>query len=160
MKPEVRIEWLDGPADLDSVQEIDRASFGSPWTRAMYEQELQHAGQAFIAVLRAGSTRVAAYCSYRLVVDEIQINNVAVRPESRRRGYGRALIEFALRHGRRSGGNTAILEVRRSNDAARRLYAQAGFVQAAERPRYYANPEEDAVVMVKDVRNLEEDPVA
>ena len=150
MKPEVRIEWLDGPADLDSVQEIDRASFGSPWTRAMYEQELQHAGQAFIAVLRAGSTRVAAYCSYRLVVDEIQINNVAVRPESRRRGYGRALI----------GGNTAILEVRRSNDAARRLYAQAGFVQAAERPRYYANPEEDAVVMVKDVRNLEEDPVA
>ena len=99
MTPAARIEWLSGPADLDGVQEVDRASFSSPWTRDMYEQELQTSGVAFIAVVRAGATPVAGYCSYRLVAGELQINNVAVRPEFRRQGFGRALVAFVLGHG-------------------------------------------------------------
>ena len=81
-----RIDVIDGPADLDGIQEVDRLSFPSPWTRAMYEEELRHAGTAFIIVLRSGVAPVAGYCSYRLVADEVQVNNVAVRPEHRRQG--------------------------------------------------------------------------
>jgi len=51
----------------------------------MYEEELQHPGTAFIIVLRTDTTPVAGYCSYRLVADELQVNNVAVRPEHRER---------------------------------------------------------------------------
>ena len=157
---EARIEWASGPGDLDGVQEIDRTSFSSPWTREMYEQELAHRGQAFIAVLRANGTPVAAYCSYRIVLDELQVNNVAVRPEYRRKGCATALVEFVLGHGRAAGASTAMLEVRRSNDGARRLYEGLGFTQAGERRRYYSNPEEDALVLARPLRDLEADPVA
>jgi ribosomal-protein-alanine N-acetyltransferase len=149
-----------GPADLDGIQEVDRLSFPSPWTRAMYEEELRHTETAFIIVLRTDATPVAGYCSYRLVVDELQINNVAVRPDHRGRGYGRALVASALEHGRAAGARTALLEVRRSNRVARRLYLSLGFIQVAERPRYYSHPEEDALVLARNVRILEEDPVA
>ncbi|MCU0249492.1 MAG: ribosomal protein S18-alanine N-acetyltransferase [Vicinamibacterales bacterium] len=155
-----RIDVAGGPADLDAIQEVDRLSFPSPWTRAMYEEEFRHAGTAFIIVLRTGATPLAGYCAYRLVAGEVQINNVAVRPEHRRSGFGRALVEHALEHGRAAGALTALLEVRRSNLAAQRLYLSLGFVQVGERRRYYSHPEEDALVLARDVRNLGEDPAA
>lgn len=153
--PDYRIDWLNGTSDLDGVQEVDRVSFRAPWTRAMYEQELGNIGHAFIAVLRNAATAVAGYCAYRLVAGELQINNVAVRPEYRGRGYGRALVEFALRHGREAEADTAILDVRRSNREAMRLYEEFGFTVTGERARYYSHPEEDALVMTLDVRKLE-----
>jgi [ribosomal protein S18]-alanine N-acetyltransferase len=155
-----RIDMLTGPADLDRILDVDRLSFPSPWTRAMYEEELRQAGTAFIIVLRTAGAPVAGYCSYRLVADELQINNVAVGPEHRGRGYGRALVESALEHGRAAGARTALLEVRRSNLAALRLYLALGFAQVGERPRYYSLPDEDALVLARDVRNLECDPTA
>jgi ribosomal-protein-alanine N-acetyltransferase len=126
----------------------------------MYEEELRHPGVAFIIVLRTASIRVAGYCSYRLVADELQVNNVAVRPEYRGRGFGRALVACALDHGRAAGVRTALLEVRRSNAAAQRLYLGLGFVQVGERPRYYSHPEEDALILAREVRILERDPTA
>jgi ribosomal-protein-alanine N-acetyltransferase len=155
-----RIEPLAGPSDLEGVLDVDRLSFPSPWTRAMYEEELRNAGTAFIIVLRIAATPVAGYCSYRLVADELQINNVAVRPEHRGKGYGRVLVRSALDHGRAASALTALLEVRRSNLAAQRLYLGMGFVQVGERPRYYSHPEEDALVLARDVRILEPDPTA
>jgi ribosomal-protein-alanine N-acetyltransferase len=154
------IEGLAGPADLDAIQDVDRLSFPSPWTRAMYEEELGQPGLAFIIVLRTHSARVAGYCSYRLVADELQVNNVAVRPEHRGQGFGRALIVSALNHGRAAGARTALLEVRRSNLAAQALYRGLGFVQIGERPRYYSHPAEDALVLARAVRILEDDPTA
>jgi ribosomal-protein-alanine N-acetyltransferase len=154
------IEPLSMPSDLDGVLEVDRLSFPSPWTRAMYEEELRQPETAFIIVLRTGTTPVAGYCAYRLVADELQINNVAVRPEHRGRGCGRALVESALDHGRSAGARTALLDVRRSNRPAQRLYFSLGFVQVGERPRYYSHPEEDALVLARDVQKVEGDPAA
>jgi ribosomal-protein-alanine N-acetyltransferase len=155
-----RIDRVDGPADLDAIQDVDRLSFPAPWTRAMYEEELQHADTAFILVLRTAAARVAGYCSYRIAADELQINNVAVRPEHRGAGFGRALVEAALGHARAAGARTALLEVRRSNLGARRLYTRLGFAQVGERPGYYSHPDEDALVLARGVRNIEEDPTA
>lgn len=160
MNERFRIEALDGPADLDGVQAVDRESFPSPWTRAMYEAELRNTGNAFIIVARTADTPVAGYCSYRLVADELQINNVAVRTGHRRLGLGRALVQAALAHGRRGGARIAVLDVRRSNAAAQRLYSRMGFRQVGERARYYEHPEEDALVLAADVRNLGQDPAA
>jgi len=160
VSPPYRIERLAGPADLDGIQDVDRLSFPLPWTRAMYEEELRHPGAAFIIVLRTAAVGVAGYCSYRLVADELQISNVAVRPEHRRCGFGRALVEAALAHARASGATTALLEVRRSNVSAQRLYAGLGFATVGERRRYYSHPEEDALLLARELRNLEQDPTA
>jgi ribosomal-protein-alanine N-acetyltransferase len=160
VNPSFRIEPLAGTDDLDGVQAVDRVSLPAPWTREMYEAELRQAGTAFLLVLRTDATPVAGYCAYRLVLDELQINNVAVRPEDRGRGFGRALVNAALDHGRRAGARLALLEVRRSNGAAQRLYLSLGFAQIGERKRYYSHPEEDALVMARSVRNLGDDPAA
>lgn len=160
MNPPFRVEPLSLPSDLDGVLEVDRLSFPSPWTRAMYEEELRQPETAFVIVLRTSTMPVAGYCAYRLVADELQINNVAVRPELRERGYGRALVESALGHGRSAGARTALLDVRRSNRPAQRLYFSLGFVQVGERPRYYSRPDEDALVLARDIQKLEGDPAA
>ncbi|MBP1635324.1 MAG: ribosomal-protein-alanine N-acetyltransferase [Acidobacteria bacterium] len=160
MSQPYRLEPVTGPADLDGIQDVDRLSFPAPWTRAMYEEELRHRGVAFIVVARTCAAPVAGYCSYRLVADELQINNVAVRPELRGKGLGRALVESALHHGRAAGARMALLEVRRSNLAAQRLYLGLGFRQVGERLGYYSHPEEDALVLARDVRILGRDPIA
>ncbi len=74
---------------------------------------------------------------------EYEILNIAVRPEFRRRGVARALIDAV---GAESSG-VLYLEVRESNESARLFYRAAGFAEVGRRPKYYRNPEEAAIVM-------------
>ena len=152
------IEALDGEDDLAGVMEVDRSSFAAPWSREMYNAELQNSGVSSIVVLRTPECRVAGYCSYWLVVDEVHINNVAVRPEYRGRGFGRCLVERVLRDGRSRGAIRALLEVRRGNAAARQLYEYLGFAAIGVRQAYYSEPVDDALVLAKELQNLEHDP--
>ena len=149
------MEALSGEEDLAGVMEVDRSSFATPWSREMYDTELQNSGISFIVVLRTPECRVAGYCSYRLVVDEVHINNVAVRAECRSKGFGRCLVEYALREGRNRGATRVLLEVRSGNVAARQLYESLGFTTIGLRRAYYREPVEDALVLARDLQNLE-----
>jgi ribosomal-protein-alanine N-acetyltransferase len=79
--------------------------------------------------------------------DEGEIANLAVREPTRRRGIGAALLDAALAEGTRRGAANMYLEVRESNEAARRLYASRGFEEIGRRRRYYRHPVEDAIVL-------------
>lgn len=81
-----------------------------------------------------------------VVVDEFQIDNLAVDESFRRNGVGGALLEAALAAARRLGADQAILEVRNSNIAAQRLYMKYGFTILSRRKDYYSNPVEDALM--------------
>jgi [ribosomal protein S18]-alanine N-acetyltransferase len=140
-------ERLSGPEDLEGVLAVDEACFNQPWTRQDYERELADPARCFIHIVRGPGGLVLAYCSFWRIVDEIHINNFAVRPEWRRQGLGTALIHHVLAEGRRLGAPNATLEVRRSNSAAIRLYERAGFRRAGERRHFYANPLEDALIL-------------
>jgi [ribosomal protein S18]-alanine N-acetyltransferase len=154
------IGWFGAGDSLDDILAIDRVSFPHPWTRQMYEEELATPDRSRLAVARVPSGRLAGYISFWLVVDELHVNNVAVTPGARQHGLGTALVQFALREGAASGAGTAFLEVRASNQVARALYLRLGFREAGRRARYYPDPEEDAVVMVRSLRNLELNPVS
>ena len=143
----VRIEPLDGDADLDGVLDVEAESFTNPWTRAMYEWELQKGSVCHSYVVRTESLRVAGFCAFWMVVDEIHINNVAVREALRGRGLGTALLQHVLQEARRLGATRATLEVRASNTRARRLYERLGFYVAATRRGYYSTPVEDALLL-------------
>ncbi len=162
------LAWMDPERDLDDILELDRLSFATPWTRAMYEQELRNTELSRICVLRSPAGRLDGYCSFWLIFDEVHLNNVAIRPDRRGRGLGAALVRHVLHEGGLLGARKATLEVRRSNAAARRLYARLGFQEAGVRRNYYTEPVEDALVLWchdlparhLDLRNLERNPDA
>jgi [ribosomal protein S18]-alanine N-acetyltransferase len=144
-----RVETLD-EKDLDGVVEIEQASFTNPWTRQMFEWELHNAGVSYAYVLRTPEWPVAAFCTVWVVLDEVHINNIAVRPQCRGGGVGRVLLEFVLKLGAGLGARRATLEVRRSNESALKLYEKLGFTVAGVRKNYYVNPSEDALVLWLD----------
>jgi ribosomal-protein-alanine N-acetyltransferase len=137
-------------SDLDEVLQIEEASFTNPWTRPMFEGELLNAGVSHLYVLRTGGPRIAAFCMVWLVADELHINNLAVRPECRGTGAGRALLETVFGHAAALGARRATLEVRQSNEAARKLYERLGFRVVAIRKDYYDRPVEDALILWRD----------
>jgi [ribosomal protein S18]-alanine N-acetyltransferase len=144
------IEPLTLPADLETILEIELASFVNPWTREMYLAELENHGVSFCYVVRDSSQQVVGYCSFWRVLDELHINNLAVAPSQRGRGAGTTLLHEVLREGTRLGARRATLEVRRSNEAARRLYERLGFSVAGVRQAYYTHPVEDALILWRE----------
>jgi ribosomal-protein-alanine N-acetyltransferase len=135
--------------DLDGILAVDAATFDRPWTRAMYEWEWTHSDVARFYVARHGDV-VVAYCAGWVIFDELHINNLAVDPAWRRRGVGAALLVFVLDAAAAEGAKRATLEVRRSNEPARRLYERFGFGFAGVRKGYYREPVEDALVLWRD----------
>jgi ribosomal-protein-alanine N-acetyltransferase len=151
-----RIDPLRSRSEIDEVLAVEEASFTNPWTREMYESELKNTGVSYLFLARTPEGEVAAFCSFWLVLDELHINNLAVLPSYRRQGAASALLSRVLREGRARGARRAALEVRESNDAARRLYERFGFRVAGVRRFYYDKPPEDALVLWRDT--LGDDP--
>ena len=148
--PESWIDSLDGEADLTGVLEVEEESFTNPWTRDMYEWELQNRSVCHIDIVRTTECRVAGFCAFWVVFDEIHINNVAIRPRYRGLGMGTALMQHVLRGGPALGARRATLEVRASNSGALRLYQRLGFYVAGTRKHYYTKPVEDALILWHD----------
>jgi ribosomal-protein-alanine N-acetyltransferase len=136
-------------ADLAEVLSIEHQSFSNPWLESTFRGEIQNVGisHPIVAVERATGA-IIGYVIYWLVQDEVQINNVAVHPDFRRRHVGEAMMNKILEDALAKGGRYAVLEVRLSNVAARMLYEQKlGFVFLDIRSAYYTNPTEDALVL-------------
>ena len=144
------IEALGGDEDLTGVLDVEQESFTNPWTREMYSWELQNRSVCHIFVVRTPECPVAGFCAFWLVFDEIHINNLAVRPALRGRGIGTALLHHILAEAKTLGARRATLEVRASNDGARRLYERLGFYVAGTRKNYYSHPVEDALILWRD----------
>jgi [ribosomal protein S18]-alanine N-acetyltransferase len=150
MTQPVLVEPLAGPADLEGILSVDHASFLRPWTKAMYEAELRNPSVTRIFVIRTDECAVAGYCAAWFIAPELHINNLAIRPEYRRRHLATILLHHVLEHTRSEGGERATLEVRRSNHAARALYEGLGFRVRGLRRDYYAEPVEDALILWRE----------
>ena len=144
------IQPLSSDADLDEVLAIEGASFTNPWTREMYLAERENPGVSYCYLARDAAGRVVGFCSAWLVLDELHIHNLAVAPECRGQGAGRALLDHMLLVGARLGAGRATLEVRVSNQGAVRLYERTGFSVAGVRPNYYTKPVEDALILWRE----------
>lgn len=144
--PLYKIQPMTG-ADLDRVASIEAASFPRPWTRAMFEQEINNPVSFSYTLKEAdhGSDKLLAYVVFWMVQGEAHILDLAVTPELRARGLATILMEFVIEFLRDHAVFEVFLEVRKTNAAARRLYANLGFKESYERKNYYGD--EDAVVM-------------
>jgi len=143
------------PRDLDTVEEIERASYPTPWSRSMFVAELRKPSSLAIgAYTEEGG--VVGYAFVSRYVDAWHVMNVAVATDHRRRGIATALLErlFELTASDPRSGYT--LEVRVSNTQAIRLYERLGFEARGTRRGYYTDNREDALIMWRDAAPSEQ----
>ena len=134
--------------DLPAVLDIERRSFAQPWSRAFFEKELATPFARLVVAVEEAAPRpqVIGYtCRWR-VTDEVHLLNVAVHPERRGLGHGRALVGAVVAEAEVARTRVVYLEVRAGNVIARRLYRQLGFRDLGVRRGYYG-PGQDAIVM-------------
>jgi [ribosomal protein S18]-alanine N-acetyltransferase len=146
-------ELLIGPAtvdDIDAIDEIEKHSFKSPWSRSTFEAELlREWARVDVGRLGGAAGRIVTFCNYWLVTTELHILAIATHPDLRGRGIGGAMLAHVLNVAIQTGCSLATLEVRRSNKPAIAMYERAGFKTVHVRSRYYQDDDEDALVMLR-----------
>jgi ribosomal-protein-alanine N-acetyltransferase len=134
--------------DLPAVRTIEALSFSNPWSDNTFRGEIQNTSVSVpLVVVRKPGEEVVGYIIFWQIRDDVQVNNIAVHPDSRGLGLGEALMRFAIAKVRAAGATFMTLEVRQSNAAATALYKKLGFEVLGVRKNYYTKPDEDAYFM-------------
>jgi len=144
--PELRAATV---ADLSALLALERGCDGAPhWSDDAWRGMLaeQAAGERRV-IVADGAAQVIGFVVVALVAGVACVESIAVDAALRRQGIARRLIEAAMSWARAHGASAMELEVRASNAAALGLYRRLEFVEQGRRPRYYAAPAEDAVLM-------------
>lgn len=136
-------------ADVKHIHAIECASFGDPWSLQTFHHSLTLA-HVRLSVLE-DARGVAGYAVLWMSKEECELANIAVDPVRRGAGVGARLLDAAIDAARGEGALVMFLEVRASNEAARRLYASRGFHEVGRRAAYYQNPVEDALILRRDL---------
>lgn len=135
--------------DIDRVLAIEKASFEFPWSTRFFLEELRvDCARSVLAELEG---RIVGYVLFWLLPDTVDIHNIAVHPDFRRRGIGWRLLEQVVIAARRHSAVRVTLDVRRSNIAAQKLYRLFGFKSMGLRSGYYSDNGEDALIMVLEL---------
>ena len=143
------------PDDIVRMAELEKICFSEPWSEQSLCSCCQNPEYIFFTA-KYGDGRIAGYCSMRYVLDEAEICNIAVAPESRRKGAASALLSEMIKTARELGLKSIFLEVRTSNEAAIALYKKFGFTVSGLRRGFYEKPREDALIMIRSLETEEE----
>ena len=136
---------------LPQILEIELRAYPFPWTDGIFRDCLKVGYSAWIVEGPAGE--ILGYALMSMAVGEAHILNLCVEPAHHSQGLGRFLLDHLLQLARSANMTLMLLEVRRSNTAARRLYERAGFRTFGVRKGYYPADEgrEDALVLGIDI---------
>ena len=129
--------------DLAAVQRLEEAIYPQPWSPGVFAEELSLLNRHYLVMEDGG--RIIGYGGLLLVAEDAHVTTVAVDPEARRRTLGTRLMLALVDAATAAGARHLTLEVRVSNEGARRLYQRFGFAPVGVRKDYYRD--EDALVM-------------
>jgi ribosomal-protein-alanine N-acetyltransferase len=135
---------------IPQVYALERLCFTAPWDLSAYMGELRNPTAYYLVALQ--DHHLLGYGGMWVVETNAHVVTLAVRPESRRHGLGRQMMAALLLEARRRGAAEVTLEVRASNLPAQQLYANLGFQVVARRRGYYPDNNEDALVMLLELR--------
>ena len=147
MNVELRLLEL---GDLSAIEEIERASYPTPWSRSMFAGELAKPSSISLGAFDPETDALVGYLVISRYVDAWHVMNVAVAPDHRRRGIATALLDRLFDVTATDPRRGYTLEVRVSNEGAIKLYERLGFVARGVRRGYYTDNREDALIMWKD----------
>jgi len=135
--------------DLEQVVNIEKQVFPDPWSYQAFKSDLEN-DLAYMIVAEKENA-VAGYSCLYILLGEVQLGNFAVAPDTRRQGVARAMMSEIIKVGGERNCDSIFLEVRESNATARQLYLSFGFRVVGRRVGYYRQPNENAVLMVKEL---------
>jgi [ribosomal protein S18]-alanine N-acetyltransferase len=150
---EIRIRRLE-LQHLDAIEEIERRSYPTPWSRSMFAGEL--AKPASMCFGAFDGEQLVGYMIISRYVDAWHVMNVAVDPAHRRRGIASLLLDRLFESTDDGTRRGYTLEVRVSNEGAIKLYEEAGFRARGIRRGYYTDNREDALIMWREPDSLQE----
>ena len=137
---------------LPGVLAVEEASFSTPWSHEAFAFELDNPLGVYLVAEEEGE--VLGYGGFRFLFDQGDLTNIAVLPLYRGKGIGAAILLSLLKLALLKGVKEMFLEVRESNEVARRLYESFGFQAAGRRPGYYSRPSEDAIIMKLEMKDV------
>lgn len=131
--------------DINGVVQIESRSFSSPWTAAMFNEELNNPIAFYIVAVI--EQEIVGYAGMWLIIDEAHITNIAVDPKYRRRNIATEMIRLLIEKAREMNIKAMTLEVRSCNFQAIELYKRFGFKTEGFRKGYYREDGDDALIM-------------
>ena len=131
--------------DIEEVARLERVCFSEYWSENLIRSGLDSRLDTYFVY--QDHDRILGYSIIRVLADEGEIQRIAVYPNYRRQGIARKLMDAMVSFSKTRGVRAIALEVRESNEGARKLYESYGFRQEAVRKGYYHSPQEDAVIM-------------
>jgi len=149
----VKVRFMQ-KGDIDQVLLIEQRSFPAPWSTQAYLSELSNKFARYFVLLEG--KQVIGYAGMWVFAGESHITTIAVHPEYRSLGYGRMLMLTLIEYSKQRGVDTIILEVRVSNSFAIKLYTSLGFKRIGVRRNYYIETREDAIVMLRRLKQENE----
>lgn len=137
--------------DVKQVWQIEKLCFKQPYSLAILRQELNiEAAQVWIATWR---NKVLAYIDFWHIHDEIELVSIAVHPDWRREKIGHDLMNAMIDYAKKNHVKFIYLDVRSGNLAAQKFYTNLDFKQVGLRKRYYADNDEDAMILKKELHS-------
>lgn len=144
--PQVRRMTME---DSAAVAEMEHQLFADAWSEKSVIGTLEQPDSICLLAEKAG--RAVGYLLSYKVADEAEVARIAVVKELQRQGVARALLTELDAVCREGGIRRILLDVRCGNDAARALYESAGFREDGIRQHFYSDPDEDAILMSRDL---------
>ena len=138
---------------IAQIAALETQCFSDPWSETSVRSELSNPLSLWLVAQDGG--KVVGYVGSQSVAPEADVMNLAVAPEWRSRGIGRALMTALIAQLHSRGITALFLEVRISNLPAQNLYRGLGFVEVGRRPKYYVNPTEDALILRKELTDAD-----
>ena len=133
------------PYFADEIFSLEKECFGDFWSLQLISHELEQSKSLYIVC--ESDSKVTGYLNASVVLDEAQLNRIAVSKEYRQKGIGTKLISYLIDYLKTQSCTGVFLEVRNNNKNAIKLYKSFGFVTDGIRKKYYHNPDDDAVLM-------------
>lgn len=141
------------PEDIEHVLKINEECFNSDaWSRKAFEREFE-LDYSYKFVIEEGES-IIGYAIVWKVFEDVNLMSIAIKKDLWGKGYGKRLMEFLIEYFR-GKAQRILLDVRRSNIRAIRLYQSLGFKIFSERIRYYSDGE-NAFQMVLELEEIDE----
>ncbi|MEE0265694.1 MAG: ribosomal protein S18-alanine N-acetyltransferase [Acutalibacteraceae bacterium] len=139
--------------NTEAVAEIEKSCFSKPWSLSAIEAELENPNAHFYVLAvednNTGVSKIVGYGGMHIILDEAYIANIAVFPDFRKNGFGKAITTQLINNALKHSCEFISLEVRPSNTNAVKMYSLLGFEEIGRRRNFYSAPVEDGLIMTK-----------